>query len=231
MTGRILLAIPVAMLASCLMGTAAGAQPADGPEACDQAGYDPFFDYPRHMREQWPPEAKRIAGNQENVERHERRLRLRLDDGRHVELVDCPHTDTAFAYLNDRYDEAGRFYVVETPAYEDFHYTLVMKKTGQFYTLEGPPVWAPDKSRFLAVGCAIARDQKTMTVRAPSGEGLGMEGEISLPCESEQCTARWDDPSSISVSCTPFGGVDVPKNGTRFTVRRGSDGTWKKSGP
>ena len=228
MTIRVLLA----MLVSCLLSATAAAQPAvDRPADCDRDGYDPFFaDYPNHRREAWPQEALRIAANHENVERQDRRLRLRLDDGQHVELVDCPHTDTAFAYLYERYDAAGRFYVVQTPAYEDFHYTLVMKKTGKLYTVDGPPIWAPDKSRFLTVGCAIARDQKELVVHAPSGDGLVAEAEIPLPCESEQCTARWDGPSSISVSCISFLGLNAPRTGTQFTVQRGSEGTWKKSG-
>ena len=39
------------------------------------------------------------------------RLRLALDGGKTVELVDCPYGAGAYQYLYERYDQAGRFYV------------------------------------------------------------------------------------------------------------------------
>ena len=89
-----------------------------------------------------------------------------------VELTDCPYGDTAYTYLYERYDEAGRFYVVRTPAYEDFSYTLVMRKTGKQVTVYGTPVWAQDKSRFLTVACSLLPERGTLTVHVPEGDGL-----------------------------------------------------------
>ena len=182
------------------------------------------------MREQWPPEAKRIADSSGTVERRDRRLRLRLDDGRHAELVDCPHTDAAFAYLYERYDDTGRFYVAQRPTYEDSYYTLVMKKTGKTYIVEGPPIWSDDKSRFLTARCGIGYPVNTLSVHVPSGGDITTEAEIPLPCgENESCSARWDNSSSIRVTCKAMTDLDGPKPDPQFAVQRGSDGAWKMS--
>ena len=126
------------------------------------------------------------------MSRADGRLRLALEGVGSVELTDCPYGDTAYTYLYERYDEAGRFYVVRTPAYEDFSYTLVMRKTGKQVTVYGTPVWAQDKSRFLTVACSLLPERGTLTVHVPEGDGLKVEGEIALPCGSESCSARWD---------------------------------------
>ena len=66
-----------------------------------------------------------------------------------------------------------------------------------------------------------------LVIQAPTGDGLSTEGEITLPCETESCSARWDHPSWIAVTCTPR---DGDKKGTEFVVIRGNDGTWKRFG-
>jgi hypothetical protein len=221
--------IALAILISCLLGAPAGAQPADNTSACKQDGYDPTFaeNYPSYSQEEWPKEAKRFANNRWNVSREGRRLRLRLDNGKSVELVDCPFTDTANGYLYQSYDRDGRFYVVEQPMYEDHYYVLVMKKTGKIYRFLGPPVWAEDKSRFLTVRCAVGFPVNTLAVHALSGDAIATEVELDMPCAT--CSAHWDNPSSIAVTCKQLSGPDGPKPDTLFAVRRGSDGTWKRA--
>ena len=170
-----------------------------------------------------------IKSNRQSVSRAEGRLRLALEGVGSVELTDCPYGDTAYTYLYERYDEAGRFYVVRTPAYEDFSYTLVMRKTGKQVTVYGTPVWAQDKSRFLTVACSLLPERATLTVHVPEGDGLRVEGEIALPCGTESCSARWDHASWISVSCTPWGEESKGKKGTEFVLLRGKDG-WRRFG-
>lgn len=189
----------------------------------------PSLEYERYAAVEWPQEAVRFKGNRQSVSRVDGRLRLALEGVDWVELTDCPYGDTAYTYLYERYDEAGRFHVVRTPAYEDFSYTLVMRKTGKQITVYGMPVWAQDKSRFLTVACSLLPERGTLTVHVPEGDGLRVEGEIALPCGSESCSARWDHASWISVSCTPWGEESKGKKGAEFVLLRGKDG-WRRFG-
>ncbi len=204
----------------------AGAQTGEGPRACVR-GAPPSPEYERDSLKEWPQEAQRYKSNEQNVSRQRDRLRLALEGGKTVELVDCPYGDSAYQYLYERYDEAGRFYVIRTPAREDFSYTLVMKPTGRLFTVYGAPVWAFDKSRFLSMACSLLPPRGSLVIQAPSGEGLATEAEIPLPCETESCSARWDFQSWISVACTPR---EPGKKGTEFVVIRGNDGAWRKFG-
>ena len=204
----------------------AGAQTGEGPRACVR-GAPPSPEYERDSLKEWPQEAQRYKSNEQNVSRQRDRLRLALEGGKTVELVDCPYGDSAYQYLYERYDQAGRFYVIRTPAREDFSYTLVMKPTGRLFTVYGAPVWAFDKSRFLSMACSLLPPRGSLVIQAPSGEGLATEAEIPLPCETESCSARWDFQSWISVACTPR---EPGKKGTEFVVIRGNDGAWRKFG-
>jgi hypothetical protein len=211
-------------LICCLLAGAAWAQNA----GCDTSAA-PSLEYERYAAEEWPQEAARFNSNRQSVSRADGRLRLALEGVGSVELTDCPYGDTANTYLYERYDEAGRFYVVRTPTYEDFSYTLVMRKTGKTVTVYGMPVWAQDKSRFLTVACSLLPERGTLTVHVPEGDGLRVEGEIALPCGSESCSARWDHASWISVSCTPWSEESKGKKGTEFVLLRGKEG-WRRFG-
>jgi hypothetical protein len=208
----------------CLLAGAVQAQSG----ACDTKAA-PSLEYERYAAEEWPQEAERFKGNRQIVSRAAGRLRLALEGVGMVELTDCPYGDTAYTYLYERYDEAGRFYVVRTPAYEDFSYTLVMRKTGKLVTVYGTPVWAQDKSRFLTVACSLLPERGALTVHVPEGDGIKVEGEIALPCGTESCSARWDHASWISVSCTPWEAEGKGKKGTEFVLLRGKDG-WRRFG-
>ncbi|MDI1283579.1 MAG: hypothetical protein PSV46_04220 [Reyranella sp.] len=217
-------------LAALLLPTGALAQ-AMGEEAkaCVPNGAPLGAEHEReNQTKEWPQEAQRLKRDVPNVVRQGDRLRLSIDGGKVVELQDCPYGDTAYQYLYERFDDPGRFYVVRTPAYEDFSYTLVMKRTGRLLTVYGAPVWASDKSRFLSVACSLLPERGTLTIFAPSGDGLATEAEVPLPCAMESCSARWDFQSWISVSCAPR---DEPgKKGTEFVVIRGNDGKWNRFG-
>ena len=199
-------------------------------KTCEPAGRQPMDDdhETTNRSKHWPQEVERLKRDVPNVSRQGDRLRLALDGGKLVELQDCPYGNTAYQYLYERFDDPGRFYVVRTPAYEDFFYTLVMKRTGRLFTVYGTPVWASDKSRFLTVACSLMPTRGALTIYAPSGDGLAAEAEVPLPCETESCAARWDFQSWISVSCTPQG--EPGKKGTEFVVLRGNDGKWNRFG-
>lgn len=211
-------------LTCCLLAGAVWAQ----GDRCDPSAA-PSLEYERYAAEEWPQEAARIKSNRQSVSRVDGRLRLALEGAGSVELTDCPYGDTAYTYLYERYDEAGRFYVVRTPVNEDFSYTLVMRKAGTPTTVYGTPVWAQDKSRFLTVACSLLPERGTLTVQMPEGDGLKVEGEIALPCGSESCSARWDHASWISVSCAPWSEESKGRKGTEFVLLRGKDG-WRRFG-
>jgi hypothetical protein len=187
------------------------------------------LEYERYAAEEWPQETERARSNRQMVSRAEGRLRLALEGVGSVELTDCPYGDAAYSYLYERYDEAGRFYVVRTTSREDFSYTLVMRKTGKQVTVYGTPVWTQDKSRFLAVACSLLPERGMLTIHVREDEGLKVEGEIALPCATESCSARWDHASWISVSCTPWEEESKGRKGTEFVLLRGKDG-WKRFG-
>lgn len=220
----------LACLAALLLPAAALAQmTGEELKACVPNGAPPSQEYEReNQTKEWPEEARRFKGDVPNVARRGDRLRLAIDGGKAVELQDCPYGDTAYQYLYERFDDPGRFYVIRTPAYEDFSYTLVMKRTGRQFTVYGAPVWASDKSRFLSVACSLLPERGTLSIYKPSDEGLAAEAEIALPCAMESCSARWDFQSWISVSCTPRD--EAGKKGTEFVVLRGNDGKWNRFG-
>ena len=116
------------------------------------------------------PSASRATSRWYRDERD--RLRLALDGGKTIELVDCPYGAGAYQYLYERYDQAGRFYVIRTPAHEDFSYTLVMMRTGRLFTVYGAPVWASDKSRFLTVACSLLPQRGSLAIQAPADDEL-----------------------------------------------------------
>ena len=210
-------------IAGSLLATTAGAE-----TACVPGDRPIDADYERDSAADWPREAQRIKNNEQLVSRRKDRLRLVLDGGKSKDLVDCPYGDDGYRYLYERYDQAGRFYVVRKAAGEDFSYSLVMMPTGQTFTVYGVPVWASEKSKFLSVACSLQPPRAALVIRAPAGEGLTTEAEFPLPCDRESCSARWDHQSWISVTCVPreSGG----KKGTEFVLMRGNNGTWNKFG-
>jgi hypothetical protein len=193
-------------------------------KACMPSGaLDPGYE--RESREiEWPQEARRLRADVPNVSRHQDRLRLATDGGTAIELQDCPYGDAGYQYLYERYDDPGRFYVVRTPGVDDFVWTLVMKRTGRLFTVHGAPVWASDKTRFLTVACSLQPSRGTLSIFAPSGDGLTAEADIALPCATESCSARWDFESWISIACTPRD--DTSRKGWEFVLMRGKAGKW-----
>ena len=153
------------------------------PRACVQDGAA-SQDYERDSVKEWPQEAQRFKSNEQMVSRQRDRLRLALDGGKTVELVDCPYGAGAYQYLYERYDQAGRFYVIRTPARDDFSYTLVMMRTGRLFTVYGAPVWASDKSRFLTVACSLLPPRGSLAIQTPADDGLATEGG------NRRCPAR-----------------------------------------
>jgi hypothetical protein len=216
----------IVILALVLGGSMASAQ----TDTCDTTAGPPSSDFEHYAAEQWPKEAERFKKNGENVAREGDRLRLKLDTGS-LELADCPRGDLAHMYLYERYDEAGRFFVVRRPAFKDFSYTLVMRATGRQVTVYGTPIWAQDKSRFLTVACSWLPPRGALTVHAPAGGDIVTEAEIALgTCldETETCTARWDNPTWIAVTCTRSDGSS--RRGSEFVVLKGNGGVWKTFG-
>lgn len=206
-----------------LLASAAGAQttcvPGDRP-------IDPH--YASDTADEWPREARRIKANEQLVSRERDRLRLALDGGKSIELVDCPYGDDGYHYLYERYDQAGRFYVVRRSAPDKLSYELVMLPTGRLFTVDGAPVWASEKSRFLTIGCSLQPPRGSLVIHAPDGVEIAKEAEFELPCDSESCAARWDHQSWISVSCTPRDGNG--KKGREFVLMRSHTGTWSRFG-
>ncbi len=224
---RNVLVLLLAMVSGLLAATADAQTTGEGATACAPGGQPISPDYERDSLAEWPLEAQRFKSNEQLVSRQRDRLRLALDGGKSIELVDCPYGDGAYQYLYERYDQAGRFYIVRKSAHDDFSYALVMMPTGRLSTVHGTPVWASDKSRFLTVACSLQPARGSLVIQAPAGDGLATEGEIALPCETESCSARWDFQSWVSVTCTPR---DAGKKGTEFVVIRGNDGIWKRFG-
>lgn len=222
---RILSALTVA----CALAASANAQMAGESPITACAYVEPRTpEYRRYAAEQWPKEAERYKRDGQPVSRNDDRLRLGLEGGKSIELLDCPGGDTGYAYLYDRYDPAGGFYALRTPAYEDFYYTLVMKKTGKLLTVDNEPNWAPDRSRFLTLACNLLAARTRIAIYAPAGDSLRQEGEVELPCRPDTlpCEARWGTPSSIAVLCS---GTSSGKVVRAELALRQVDGVWQKA--
>jgi hypothetical protein len=210
-------------IVASLLASAAGAQtscvPGDRP-------IDPYYE--KDAAVEWPREAQRFKAHEKLVSREHDRLWLALDGGKSIELVDCPYGEDGYHYLFERYDQAGRFYVVRRSAQDDFSYTLVMMPTGRLSTVYGVPVWTSEKSKFLTVGCSLQPPRGTLVIHAPDGAALVQEAEFELPCDSESCAARWDHQAWISVTCTPRDGGG--RKGKEFVLMRSNDGKWNRFG-
>ena len=177
---------------------------------------------------EWQDEASRLRPHASLASRAGKVLRLSLDGGRMLDLVDCAPAAPARRYLFERYDQPGRFYVVRTLEADDFYYTLVLMPSGKTETVHGSPVWAFEKSRFLTVACSLEPPRGALHIRSPAGDGLSTEAEFPLPCDRESCSARWDHEAWIAVTCTPreTGG----KKGSEFVLMRSNNGQWSKLG-
>jgi hypothetical protein len=225
---RTLLALCLAMVPG-LLSLAAGAQTVgEEAKACVPGSQPINPDYRRDSEAEWPMEAQRFKKHEELVSRREDRLRLALDGGRTLELVDCPYGESGYRYLFERYDQAGRLYVVRKIMPDDLSYALVMMATGRLFTVHGMPVWPAERSRFLSVACSLQPPRGTLSIQAPAGEGLTTEAEFPLPCDSESCSARWDHQTWISVTCSPR--EPGSKKGAEFVLIRGNDNKWNKFG-
>ena len=210
-------------IAASLLPATAGAQ-----NACVPGGRPISPDYERDAVAEWPREAQRLKSNEQWVSRQRDRLRLTLDGGKSLELVDCPYGDDAYHYLYERFDQAGHFHVVRKLASDDVSYALVMMTSGRIFTTYGAPIWASEKSRFLTIACSLQPPRGTLTIHAPAGEDLATEAEFELPCDNESCSARFDHQSWVSVTCAPRDGGG--KKGKEFVLMRGNNGTWNKFG-
>jgi hypothetical protein len=217
-----ILGLWLAIVGSLLTATA-GAQttcvPGDRP-------IDPYYE--NDTSAEWPHEAQRFRNNADLVSRNRDRLRLALDGGKSIELVDCPYGDDGYHFLYERYDQAGRFYVVRKSSHDDLSYRLVMMPTGRLFTVYGAPVWTSEKSKFLTIGCSLQPPRNSLVIHALDGAELSKEAEFELPCDTESCSARWDHQSWISVTCTPRDGGG--KKGKEFVLMRGSNGAWNRFG-
>ena len=177
----------------------------------------------------WGDEAARLRRHEQLATRAGKVLRLSLDGGRTLDLVDCAAATPTRRYLFERYDQPGRFYVVRTEDADDFFYTLVLMASGRTEAVHGMPVWASEKTRFLTVACSLEPVRGTLAIRNPAPDGgLGTEAEFPLPCDRESCSARWDHEAWISVTCTPreSGG----RKGSEFVLMRGNNGQWNRFG-
>lgn len=217
-----ILGLALAIVGSLLV-TTAGAQTGCAP---DGFPIDPYYEYDTFA--EWPQEAQRFKSNRELVSRQRDRLRLALDGGKSIELVDCPYGNDGHHFLYERYDQAGRFHVVRKSSPEDFSYVLVMMPTGRLFTVYGAPVWTSEKSKFLTIACSLQPARAALVIHALEGAELAREAEFELPCDSESCSARWDHQSWISVTCTPRDGSG--KKGKEFVLMRGTNGAWNRFG-
>ena len=98
------LALFAAIAWSLLAATAHAQMAGEEPKACVPGGQPMSQEYERDGLAEWPLEAQRFKSNEQMVSRRRDRLRLALDGGKTVELVDCPYGAGAYQYLYERYD-------------------------------------------------------------------------------------------------------------------------------
>lgn len=83
-------------------------------------------------------------------------LRLRLANGRFVELVDRIEEGDAYRrYVYDRYIPDATLHVVSVHLYEGGAYFVVHFRSGSKTWLPGPPLVSPDRERFVAASSSL----------------------------------------------------------------------------
>ena len=220
---RILSTIAVA----CSLAGAAGAQ----TDACDTRSGPPSSDFEFYAAEQWPQEAARYKSNGQPVSREAGAASPQAGQWQHRRTGRLPPRHHGSRLSVSNYDEIGRFFVVRRPAFKDFSYTLVMRRRASRSRSTARRSGRTDKSRFLTIACSWLPPRGTLTIHPREGGAITTEAEIPLPTcldETETCSARWDNPSWIAVTCTRTDGSS--RKGSEFVVMRGSDGVWKTFG-
>lgn len=173
----------------------------------------------------WAEEAKRYANNGDVWRWHER-LFIAWQGGNVVTLSDCPFDDTMYAFLYERFDEAGQFHVVRANYYEDFAYALVSRRTGRVHTIPGLPVWAPDNRRFAWSACDLLNGKDDLAIMSPTGDGLRTEIATKIPCGLGGCRLSWEGPTVLAADCPRA----VEKGNQRRVLRLTLDGVvWRET--
>ena len=88
---RNLLVPMLAIVSSLLAATAEAQTTGEAATACVPGGQPISPDYARDSQAEWPLEAQRFKSNEQLVSRRRDRLKLALDGGKSIELVDCPY--------------------------------------------------------------------------------------------------------------------------------------------
>jgi len=227
------LAILLALL--FLPGVALAQQPWKPPGGCvakNWAEVEMFRDWLIHAPPdndlQWAKEQGRWPANG-GVWRWLERLYLAVAGDRVVSLVDCPFTDGLYRNLYEKYDETGGFHIVSVHLYEDQFYVLVIKKTGQIFSIPGLPVWSPDRARFAYGVCSLMNSQDEIAISRVSPEGLKTEIEGHMPCGMGDCEITWESNETVAATCPKAGDhgnehkvMRLTRHGERWTATTSS---------
>jgi hypothetical protein len=227
----------VGLVLGVLLGSMGGATAQ--PSACDMQSPAYPGDFPLwrylmgsyygdHGLLQAQTEEVRRIGDNPYVVRYLDRLYLKVGGYKVATFVDCPVNKSALYYLYRHDDEIGDFYVLEKAVHEDLpHYLLVSKRDGSSIEVFGLPVWSPDKSRFVAGGCA---GRGTMSIIGLARDELRPEGKFELPCDVAECKLAWENPTTVRAAC---GSRTLRATGreTSWSVVPGSDPGSPRPGP
>ena len=147
-------------------------------------------------------EARRI-GDDPRVFRYLDRLYLAREEGEGlVTLTDCIFSNNMYRFVYDRFDDAGRFYVVAKYEYQHAYYLLISKASGTEFIAFSVPDWSPDRKRFAHGACSAMNGPDELYVVRQTEQGPRAEASIPLPCKGGQCSFAWESATAISVSCS-----------------------------
>ncbi|MCW5734300.1 MAG: hypothetical protein KIS73_09245 [Enhydrobacter sp.] len=175
----------------------------------------------------WAEERPRFA-NRRDVWRWLDRLYIAVSDGKVLTLADCAFGDDMHFYLYERYDEAGEFHIVRAYFYEDHHYALVMRRTGEIYAVPGLPIWSPDRTRFAYAVCDLLNGTEELAVMSISHDRPEEEAKVQLPCTLGSCKLVWEGSAMLSATCEDPQGRGGKREVVRLT-RKGDAWTSARS--
>lgn len=180
--------------------------------------------------------ATRAISNQ-LVQRSGSVLRLRLSNGRTVELIDVnldpkeSNADQVAKYEFVEYVESIRHFLVLATYYEGFAYLLIDGATGKKHTIDAEPIFSPKNSRFVTVSLCDAYCTRGIKVWAHAKAGIKEEVWLHptdfAPGESwGTAEVRWVDESTLLVTSGNVTKCAGLIEGKTYTLRLTQDG-WK----
>jgi hypothetical protein len=132
--------------------------------------------------------------------------------------------DPGIIYVYHAFDDIGRFHVVRVSLVEnEGYFLLISAKAGLVYRINGPPIYAPDKTKFFAAGCTGMGCADQVVVYRSMGESLSIEAALTTDF-GWPCSHEWSGSNEVKSICRNSAGTGEVEY--RLAYR---DGAWQET--